>query len=115
MMHTRHVVLFKQDLGSKTENKRRRVDDAYVNTVVNTACKAATEQAVTIHVEDLLEQIRPKKKLSRRAKNRLEKWEKGTVKTRLTHWSQRNSTNQNFCECCVFLAFLSSQWYFVGY
>jgi hypothetical protein len=88
--------IIQNNLGSQTENKRRRIDDAYVNTVVNTACKAATKQAVTIHVEDLLERISPNKKLSRRAKNRLEKWEKGTVKDRLTHWSQRNSTNLNW-------------------
>jgi hypothetical protein len=88
--------ILENNLGGKTEFKRRRKDDAYVNTIVNQACKHATKYAKTIHVESLIEQIRSNHKLSRRAKNRLEKWEKGTVKDRLTHWSLRNNTNLNW-------------------
>ncbi|BAZ11631.1 transposase [Calothrix sp. NIES-4071] len=88
--------IIENNLGNKTELRRRIKDDAYINTVVNTACKTATKQATTVHVESLIEQIRSNHKLSRRAKNRLEKWEKGTVKDRLTHWSLRNNTNLNW-------------------
>lgn len=88
--------IIENNLGNKTELKRRNKDDAYVNTVVNTACKDATTQASTVNVESLIEQISSNRKISRRAKNRLEKWEKGTVKDRLAHWSQRNNTNLNW-------------------
>jgi hypothetical protein len=89
-------VIRENNLGNQTEIKRRRTDDAYVTTVVNQACKIATSLAETVYVESLLEQISSNKKLSRRAKNRLEKWEKGTVKDRLTHWSLRNQTKLNW-------------------
>jgi hypothetical protein len=94
--HEKAKRILENNLGIQTEFKRRQKDDAYVNTVVNTACKRATFEYTTVHVEELLEQISSHKKLSRRAKNRLEKWEKGTVKDRLTHWSLRNNTNLNW-------------------
>ncbi|MUG95007.1 transposase [Scytonema sp. UIC 10036] len=81
------------NLGNQTELKRRQRDDAYVETVVNQACRSITFQAYTLGVESLVESIRSTKKLSKRAKNRLEKWEKGTVADRLTHWSARNRTH----------------------
>lgn len=84
--------ILENNLGSKTELKRRNRDDAYVETVVNQACRIITKQAKTVGVESLVEQIRSSKKLSRRAKNRLEKWEKGTVADRLIHWAARNRT-----------------------
>ena len=85
--------ILKNNLGNQTELKRRHRDDAYVETVVNQACRAITLQAKTVGVESLVEQISSTKNLSRRAKNRLEKWEKGTVADRLTHWSERNRTH----------------------
>lgn len=84
--------IIENNLGNKTELKRRQRDDAYVETVVNQACRFITFQAKTLGVESLVESIHSTKKLSRRAKNRLEKWEKGTVADRLTHWSARNRT-----------------------
>lgn len=84
--------ILENNLGNKTELKRKNRDDAYVETVVNQACRIITSQAQTVGVESLVEQIRSTKNLSRRAKNRLEKWEKGTVADRLTHWSARNRT-----------------------
>ncbi|MUG99185.1 transposase [Scytonema sp. UIC 10036] len=79
-------------MGNQTELKRRQRDDAYVETVVNQACRSITFQAKTLGVESLVESIRSTKKLSKRAKNRLDKWEKGTVADRLTHWSARHRT-----------------------
>ncbi|MUG99225.1 hypothetical protein F7734_45820 [Scytonema sp. UIC 10036] len=78
------------NLGSKTELKRRQRDDAYVETVVNQACRSITFQAKTLGVESLVESIHSTKKLSRRAKNRLEKWEKGTVADPNTARAERN-------------------------
>lgn len=78
------------NLGNKTELKRRCQDDAYVETVVNQACKSLTSTYSQVFVEELVEQISSNKSLSRRAKNRLNKWEKGTVADRLSHWAARN-------------------------
>lgn len=85
--------IIENNLGNQTELQRRNQDDAYVETVVNQACRCLTLQAESVAVESLVEQISSNQKLSRRAKNRLEKWEKGTVADRLTHWSERNKTH----------------------
>lgn len=81
------------NLGRKTELKRRGKDDAYVLTTVNHSCRVATSQADELIVESLIEEIKSSKALSRRAANRLAKWEKGTVIDRLTHWSRRQQSS----------------------
>lgn len=84
--------IMESNLGGKTELKRRNQDDAYVNSVINQACRVVTAQADLIAVESLVEEISSSKKLSRRAINKLQKWQKGTVSDRLSHWANRHAT-----------------------
>lgn len=85
--------IIKNNLGNKKELNRRRKDDAYVESVVNSACKIVTKQAENIAVESLVEEISSSKKLSLKARNRLQKWQKGTVADRLSFWATRHATS----------------------
>lgn len=100
--------IIQNNLGNKTELKRRVKDNAYVESLVNAAVKTATQQSQHIIYEDLTAQFQEFKKLSRKAlreraslagsgsrhqrrsRNRLQKWQKGTVVERLQVWSERN-------------------------
>lgn len=82
--------IIQNNLGNKTELKRRVRDDAHIESIVNAAVKIATQQSQHIIYEDLTSQFSENRKLSRRARNRLQKWQKGTVVERLEVWSERN-------------------------
>ncbi len=82
--------IIQNNLSNKTELKRRIKDDAYVESIVNASVKTATQQAEHVIYEDLTARFPENKKLSRQARNRLQKWQKGTVVERLQVWSERN-------------------------
>lgn len=82
--------IIQNNLGNKTQLKRRIQDDAYIESIINAAVKTATQQSQHIIYEDLTAQFPENKKLSRKARNRLQKWQKGTVVERLQVWSERN-------------------------
>lgn len=84
--------IIQNNLGNKTELKRRNQDDAYVESIVNTAVRTVTSKSQHVIYEDLTAQFPENKKLSRKARNRLQKWQKGTVVERLQVWSERNCT-----------------------
>lgn len=92
--------ILKNNLKSKTELKRRNRDDAYVETIVNQSVKIATQLADNLIYEDLTAPIPDRRKhVSRRAKNRLHHWQKGTVVERLKVWAIRNHTHLTCVNC----------------
>lgn len=92
--------ILENNLKNKTELKRRNCDDAYVETIVNTSVKIATQLSDCIIYEDLTAPIPDRRKyMSRRAKNRLHHWQKGTVVERLQVWAERNHTHLTSVNC----------------
>lgn len=92
--------ILENNLRNKTELKRRNRDDAYVETIVNQSVKIATFLTDHLIYEDLTDNIPDRRKqISRRAKNRLHHWQKGTVVERLQVWANRNHTHLTSVNC----------------
>lgn len=92
--------IIENNLNYKTELKRRNRDDSYVETIVNTSVKIATQLTDHLIYEDLTALIQDRRKyMSRRAKNRLHHWQKGTVVERLQVWADRNHTHLTSVNC----------------
>ncbi|BAZ16880.1 transposase [Calothrix sp. NIES-4071] len=96
--------IIENNLNNKTELKRRNRDDSYVETIVNTSVKIATQLTDHLIYEDLTSDIPDRRKhMSRRAKNRLHHWQKGTVVERLKVWANRNHTHLTCINCAYSL------------